>query len=308
MFRLVWLLTLPGVVTNAYAQQSIRQTPEVIETTAYHAYVVGDGTIDGANKVIRIGPDRCSMKLAGEDENRWTKEHPNSLRLTGIKEQKKRVNRELIVPRGQFTFDAEGQEGGRFHSRKPHVPSEKSGLTIGRGYDMKEKTKKQIEDDLVAAGLAESMAKRYSHAAGLTGPRAQKFLDDHSTSNLLRAARDKGLQETKVNEYIRDNMLDEITLDQQNKLFKATYSRFEDGVKNKLPDYEKYPKAAQEAITDMAYNLGIDGLFSRFPEFVKAVQKQDWKSAAMESKRMGIDDDRNDQTRWLLFDAAKDNK
>jgi hypothetical protein len=81
------------------------------------------------------------------------------------------------VNRGQLTFDAAlGEEGGRFHSRKLRVPIDKSGLTIGRGYDMKDKTKKQIEKDLREAGICKENAKLLSCAAGLQGKAARKFM------------------------------------------------------------------------------------------------------------------------------------
>jgi hypothetical protein len=46
----------------------------------------------------------------------------------------------FIVERGQITFDLEGLEspGSRYHSRKAHHPTPISGVTIGRGYDLKE--------------------------------------------------------------------------------------------------------------------------------------------------------------------------
>ena len=59
----------------------------------------------------------------------------------------------LTVAFGQLTFDAEGMEKpGRFFSRRLHVPSSSSGATIGRGYDMREKSRDEIVADLVAAG------------------------------------------------------------------------------------------------------------------------------------------------------------
>ena len=79
--------------------------------------------------------------------------------------------------RGQLTFDTEGEEGGRLHSRKLRVPTDKSGLTIGRGYKMKEKTKKQIGTDLRKAGIDKAKAKLLSCAAGLRGKAAQKFVE-----------------------------------------------------------------------------------------------------------------------------------
>ena len=80
------------------------------------------------------------------------------------------------VDRGQLTFDSEGEEGGRLHSRKLRVPTDKSGLTIGRGYDMKDKTKEQIEKNLRVAGICKENAKLLSRATGLQGKAARKFM------------------------------------------------------------------------------------------------------------------------------------
>lgn len=76
---------------------------------------------------------------------------------------------------GLVTWEAEGQEGGPFHSRILHVPSSGSGLTIGRGYDMKHRTAVQITSELGAAGLPPAIAQRLASAAGLSGPTAQRF-------------------------------------------------------------------------------------------------------------------------------------
>jgi len=108
---------------------------------------------------------------------------------------------ELTVDRGQITFDAEGTEGGLFHTRKPTVPTDESGLTIGRGYDMGAKTPEKIKADLIAAGLSEADAALYAKAAGLTGDAAKKI--------------------------IADNKLPEITLAQQKKLFEIAYAEKE---------------------------------------------------------------------------------
>jgi hypothetical protein len=43
------------------------------------------------------------------------------------------------VAKGQATYNSEGNEGGKYHSRKAHHPTAASGVTIGRGYDLKEK-------------------------------------------------------------------------------------------------------------------------------------------------------------------------
>ena len=80
---------------------------------------------------------------------------------------------------GRLTFDAEGQEGGPFHSRHFHVPSSSSGLTIGRGYDMKLRSKSQVRDDLLAAGLESAQAALISQAAGRKGEQAEEFIEEN---------------------------------------------------------------------------------------------------------------------------------
>ena len=84
----------------------------------------------------------------------------------------------LKPTRGVITFDSEGveQPGSKFHSRVFHVPTDSSGLTIGRGYDMKMKPKAQIVADLKAAGVADADARRISGAAGLAGNAARAFV------------------------------------------------------------------------------------------------------------------------------------
>lgn len=80
---------------------------------------------------------------------------------------------------GFLTFDAEGQEGGRFDSRRFHVPSATSGLTIGRGYDMKLRTKSEVRDDLAAAGVIAATSALISQAAGMAGAQADEFIAEN---------------------------------------------------------------------------------------------------------------------------------
>ena len=90
------------------------------------------------------------------------------------------MNDSLQLPdEGKLTFDAEGQEGGRYHSRHLHVPSATSGLTIGRGYDMKTRSAESIRADLVAAGVADDDAALVCGAAGLSGAAASAYVDDN---------------------------------------------------------------------------------------------------------------------------------
>ena len=77
---------------------------------------------------------------------------------------------------GLVTWDSEGQEGGPFHSRKLHVPSNESGVTIGRGYDMSGRLASHIANDLMAAGVQKDMALKLAKGAGLRGKAAKAFI------------------------------------------------------------------------------------------------------------------------------------
>jgi len=83
---------------------------------------------------------------------------------------------------GLLTWDAEGREGGLYHTRRLHVPSAASGLTVGRGYDMKFRTSGQIHSDLTAAGVGANDATLIAAAGGLSG---QSAVDHIAASDLL---------------------------------------------------------------------------------------------------------------------------
>lgn len=103
-----------------------------------------------------------------------------------------RVNssRSAIIPeKGRLTFLAEGSANkkSRYYSRIAHVPSRLSGVTIGRGYDMRFRSQEQIERELAAAGLNSRSAKRLSAAAGLKGEEAKEFILKNSLPELSAA-------------------------------------------------------------------------------------------------------------------------
>lgn len=84
----------------------------------------------------------------------------------------------LQVSRGQITFDSEGNDNANsiYFSRVPHVPSSASGITIGRGYDMKERTQTQVYRDLQGVGIPHATAQKFSKGVGLKGQTAKTFL------------------------------------------------------------------------------------------------------------------------------------
>lgn len=104
---------------------------------------------------------------------------------------------------GKITFESEGNEGGLYHSRKLHVPTGTSGLTIGRGYDMKKKSPAKIIQDLTAAGIDIKDATTIAKASRLSGQSAKNFIKTNKLENF------------------------EITQQQQVKLFETTYKEEE---------------------------------------------------------------------------------
>ncbi|BAZ50404.1 hypothetical protein NIES4103_30200 [Nostoc sp. NIES-4103] len=119
-------------------------------------------------------------------EDAWIKAHPilvadnsGNLPIEALNSQTKVLQTVYYqVSQGQLTFDVEGQEGGKYHSRKAHWSGGVSGVTIGRGYDLGQHTKEQIIQDLKTAGLSENDAKTYAELQGLKGEDARKKLEE----------------------------------------------------------------------------------------------------------------------------------
>lgn len=147
------------------------------------------------------------------------------------------------VANGQLTFDAEGAEGGKYHSRTIHWPGGVSGVTIGRGYDMGQRTSKQILGHMEAAGITGTQATLLSQSAGLTG----KAAGDWTSAN-----------KSKVGE---------ITPEQQEALFNIVYAEMkksvtdiserggEKGAKTVYGDvdFDKLHPAIMDLVVDLRY-------------------------------------------------------
>ena len=147
----------------------------------------------------------------------------------------------LVKPtRGLITWEAEGNEGGRFHSRVLHVPSNASGLTIGRGYDMKNRSTTEVRKDLVKAGVDASKAAIISKAGGLSGKLAEQFIID------------------------KDLLDFEISADSQLKLFKDVYSDYVATVKRistKQKVQQKYGKVTWDKLDQDIIDVLVDLTF-----------------------------------------------
>lgn len=70
-----------------------------------------------------------------------------------------------------------------------------------------------------------------------------------------------------------------------------------------LPELATYPPTVQEALCDMAFNLGPAKLLREYPHLLRCIGASDWNGAALQCHRAGIQDARNDFTA-ALFRAA----
>lgn len=107
------------------------------------------------------------------------------------------------VTHGRFTYDNEGNDSGLWSSKVLHWPGGSSGVTIGRGYDMKHRTQAQVVRDLTNIGVDRQRAERIAQGASLTRNRARQFVRDNK------------------------NQVGEITTHQQIRLFNTTYREYE---------------------------------------------------------------------------------
>ncbi|MEM7406323.1 MAG: peptidoglycan-binding protein [Pseudomonadota bacterium] len=109
------------------------------------------------------------------------------------------------VDKGQITFDAEGMESrGPFFSRVPHVPGETSGITIGRGYDLKERTSNGVRAHMAGVGIRESWVAAFQGGVGKHGAAARRYIETHLQSVEITAEQQKALFLVVYDEMERD--------------------------------------------------------------------------------------------------------
>ena len=80
------------------------------------------------------------------------------------------------TPSGEYTYVAEGDERT---TSTLHWPAYASGVTIGKGYDMRHRSSSEIYSDLIASGISRKDAGLISKASGLYGSEAEKFAKEN---------------------------------------------------------------------------------------------------------------------------------
>lgn len=180
----------------------------------------------------------------------------------------------LNIPKeGILTFMSEGSEGGLYQTRYPHVPDKDSGLTIGRGYDLKTKTKTEIFTDFIHAGISEGHAKKFIGAGHIN------------------------IKGKTAKEYIKDNEIEDFSLTpiQQLRLFNISFSKEKRNVKRILSykrmgelNLDKVHPAIKEILVDLKFRgdftkemqqlLQKSIADNNLEEFAKFIQnKNNWK-------------------------------
>lgn len=84
------------------------------------------------------------------------------------------------------------------------------------------------------------------------------------------------------------------------RIMKEKYKSAFEYLNKNFPEFLKYNNDRQKALSDMCYNLGISK-FSKYKNMKRAILSNDWKIAARESWRNGIEYDRNIKTIFRLY-------
>jgi hypothetical protein len=192
------------------------------------------------DKISDVAPHLLTEEAEGIDH--WTREQKDL---------------GLAIRLSDFTYEMETSTKINKVNKKVlklHHPTDGSGVTIGAGYDMKQRTEEEIIEDLTAAGISQETARIIAQAAGLSGGEAKKF--------------------------VADNAKIKITKEQEVALFYKVYIEKINDLVNKLTnpaDYEtepKYVKFLEKMLDKKAGSLGnIDDVRKATKEFLEKYGK-----------------------------------
>jgi GH24 family phage-related lysozyme (muramidase) len=87
-------------------------------------------------------------------------------------------------------------------------------------------------------------------------------------------------------------------------LFVKDLDAFDQRLHILYPNFDSWPITARAAVFDMAYNLGVTGMETKFPQFCLDIKGENWENAALHSNRIGIQLVRNQQVREWLQEAV----
>ncbi|MBW2647435.1 MAG: hypothetical protein JRE23_14925 [Deltaproteobacteria bacterium] len=89
-------------------------------------------------------------------------------------------------------------------------------------------------------------------------------------------------------------------------LFRAHVKDFKSQLRSKFSGFDTFPEEAQEALLDMAFNLGAHALKTKWPKLnQEGIDKKDWKAAAKHCNRPDVSLKRNNMVKELFEKAAE---
>ncbi|HFG2074739.1 TPA: type VI secretion system tip protein TssI/VgrG [Vibrio cholerae] len=159
----------------------------------------------------------------------------------------------LTVPKGQLTFDAEGNdiEGNIYFSRVIHWPgNSESGVTIGRGYDIGNRSQPEVCDLLIKSGVAHDQATVISKGAGLKGSNADNYVRLNKTNTEISRKAQHNIFLTIYPEYIKRAKINYDKWTTEKGVILANIEGVD--YKDKTPWDELDPKI-QDVIVDLVY-------------------------------------------------------
>ena len=114
----------------------------------------------------------------------------------------------------------------------------------------------------------------------------------------------KSLEPAKLPAYYEQRTTLRMTPEAIDGLQCSDVAEFEAELCRLLPGFGQFPEPAQEALLDMAFELGGGGLMHKFPHLILAVKARDWNACAANCHRAGIQEWRNTDTADLFKQAA----
>ena len=209
----------------------------------------------------------------------------------------KTTNPDLKVDAGQLTFDAEGTEGGKWHSRVLEWPGGASGATIGRGYDLGYKSAKEITADFATAGISASDTAKFTPAAGITGEAAKKWVaENHTKTPEITTGQQKILFDLLYGRLAKD-------VERISGNYAETVSGYDENKKKgkKKEDFEVDWEKLHPAIKDMVIDLRFRGDYT--PTTRKYVQP-----LIIANDLKGLSAVMNDKTKWSSVPSDRFNR
>lgn len=218
--------------------------------------IVGHKTIEAIRafqKTFMVAPDGLISVRGITERHLLARASTRDSQLHKISAQPIDMSGPLTVPRGQFTFNAEGTDNPHSlsFSRVLCCPGYTSGVTIGRGYDMSQRSKHDIFTDLTQANIADQIASIMSEGSFLIGASAMRFV--HKYKEICGV----------------------ITRTQQVNLFNKTYPFYYNDAKRVYNKYKSSEGCAWEKLNSRILTILVDmrfqGVFnySQVPFFEK---------------------------------------